>query len=184
MVSIKLVSDSIELEGIKKLQHQNLKNILSDSEIASQGFVTAEYSLEFLDKMHLAAPSVLAKDQDEVVGYALVSIHSIRAYHDLLADLFNCIDRSEYQGEKLAATKYVVVGQLCVAKEYRGMGIVDQMYQYFKKQYSKEFQYCITDIAQDNPRSLKAHLKTGFQVIDTLTYGGVSWDIVLWDWNA
>jgi hypothetical protein len=31
---------------------------------------------------------------------------------------------------------------------------------------------------------LKAHKKTGFQVIDELSFEGIGWDIVLWDWNA
>jgi hypothetical protein len=26
-------------------------------------------------------------------------------------------------------------------------------------------------------------LKSGFQIIDTLQYGGSEWDIVLWDWK-
>jgi hypothetical protein len=36
-------------------------------------------------------------------------------------------------------------------------------------------------VAQENPRSLKAHKKTDFQVIDELNYGGIGWDIVLWN---
>ena len=62
----------------------------------------------------------------------------------------------------------MVVGQLCVAKNYRGLGLVQQMYQHFKKSLSGEYDYCITDVAENNPRSLKVHLKTGFQVINTI----------------
>ena len=102
----------------------------------------------------------------------------------LLADLFNTIDKIEYKGQLLKNSSYVVVGQLCVAKNYRGLGLVQQMYQHFKTSLSGKFEYCLTDIANNNPRSLKAHLKTGFQVVDTLHYGGIDWDIVLWDWNA
>ena len=77
----------------------------------------------------------------------------------------------------------MVVGQLCIQKEYRGLGLVQQIYQYFQKSLEGEFDYCITDVAKDNPRSLKAHMKAGFTVIETLTYAGSSWDIVLWNWN-
>ena len=48
---------------------------------------------------------------------------------------------------------------------------------------SLPFDFCITDVAQANARSLKAHKNTGYQVIDTLSYGGIAWDIVLWDWR-
>lgn len=183
MISIKRVTDPAELKGIQQLQQENLKKNVTTDEAQSQSFVTAEYSIDFLTTMHRASPSVIAKDDDRVVGYALVAVKSIRHEHDLLADLFDTIDQKEYNHLPLKDASYVVVGQLCVAKNYRGLGLVQQLYQYFKTSLSGEFDYCVTDVAQDNPRSLKAHIKTGFQVLDTLTYGGVSWDIVLWDWT-
>lgn len=184
MVRIKLVSDFSELEGIKNLQNQNLKKNLSFADAVAEGFVTAEYSIEFLQTLHEKSPSVIAKDGNLVVGYALVALKSIRDQHELLADLFNSIDRIEYKGQLLKNSRYVVAGLLCVAKNYRGLGLVQQMYQHFKSSLSEKYDYCLTDIAENNPRSLKSHLKTGFQVVDTLHYGGIDWDIVLWDWNA
>lgn len=76
-----------------------------------------------------------------------------------------------------------MVGQLCVAKNYRGIGLAQQMYQQFKNALAEEFDYCITDVASNNQRSLKAHIKTGFEIIDSVNYGGIGWDIVLWDWT-
>ncbi len=183
MVIIKRVTDGIELDGIQQLQRKNLKHLITTEEAATQGFVTAEYSKDFFQAMHNASPSIIAKDGDLVVGYALVAIKSIRHHHDLLADLLDCIDKVKYRGVLLCDAPYVVVGQLCVAKEYRGQGLTQKMYNYFKECLAPEFDFLITDVARDNPRSLKAHIKTGFQVIDVLTYGGVSWDIVLWDWR-
>jgi ribosomal protein S18 acetylase RimI-like enzyme len=184
MILIKRVTCFSELEGIKSLQQENLKKNLTDRETESQGFVTAEYSIEFLQTLHQAGPSIIAKDMDQVVGYALVALKSIRHQHDLLSDLFNAIDKIEYNNQALKNSKYVVVGQLCVARNYRGLGLVHQMYQQFKTSLSNEFDYCITDVARENPRSLKAHEKIGFQVIDTLEYGGLGWHIILWDWNS
>ena len=184
MVRIKLVSEFSELEGIKFLQDQNLKKNLSNDDAEIEGFVTAEYSIVFLQSLHEKSPSIIAKDEDLVVGYALVALKSIRDQHELLADLFKSIDKIEYKGQLLKNSNYVVVGQFCVAKNYRGLGLVQQMYQHFKTSLSGKFEYCLTDIANNNPRSLKAHLKTGFQVVDTLHYGGTDWDIVLWDWRA
>jgi ribosomal protein S18 acetylase RimI-like enzyme len=182
MVIIKRVTDLAELEGIQKLQQENLKKNLRDQEADTQGFVTAEYTMEFLKKMHDESPSVIAKAGEQVVGYALVAVKTIRHEHDLLGDLFNSIDKLYYHSQPLKDSRYVVVGQLCVDRNYRGLGLVEQMYQHFKTSLSRDFEYCITDVAQDNPRSLKAHLKCGFRVIDTLQYGGLGWDIVLWDW--
>lgn len=183
MLTIKLVSDSAELIGIRQLQLDNLKKFVSKDEAEKEGFVTAEYSINFLETMHNDGASVVAKDGDKVVGYALVTLKSIREKHELLGDLFDSIDAIVYNGILLKESEYVVVGQLCVAKNYRGKGLVQQMYQYFKSTQSHQFSYCITDVAQDNPRSLKAHLSSGFEIVETKTYGGISWDIVLWDWQ-
>jgi ribosomal protein S18 acetylase RimI-like enzyme len=184
MILVKRVTDLIELEGIRKLQEENLKRNISEWEAEQQGFVTAEYSMKFLNQMHDAGPSIIAKDGEAVVGYALVAEKSIRHFHPLLADLFNTIDKTHYRNELLKDTDYVVVGQLCVHRKYRGQGLVPSMYDYFKDSLENEFDCCITDVASNNPRSLKAHLKCGFQVIDTLKYGGLSWDIVLWNWRG
>jgi ribosomal protein S18 acetylase RimI-like enzyme len=184
MIIIKRVTEFSELEGIRKLQEDNLKKNLADDEAETEGFVTAEYSIEFLETLHKASPSIIAKEAEQVVGFALVAPKSVRNQHELLSDLFNCIDKITYHGLLLKDARYVVVGQLCVGKNYRGLGLVQQMYRHFKNSLAGEYDYCITDVAENNPRSLKAHVKTGFQVIDSIPYGGLNWNIVLWDWNS
>jgi L-amino acid N-acyltransferase YncA len=57
------------------------------------------------------------------------------------------------------------------------------MYDYYQDCYAAAYEYLITDVAQANTRSLNAHKKSGFIVIDTLVYAGIDWDIVLWDWK-
>jgi ribosomal protein S18 acetylase RimI-like enzyme len=183
MIHIKRVTDFSELEAIRALQEENLKKNLTSEQVETQGFVTAEYSIDFLRTLHAESPSVIAKDKDRVVGYALVVLPSVRHQHELLADLFNAIDRIEYNQRLLRDSKYVVVGQLCVAREYRGLGIVQKMYQYYKDSLAQDFDYCITDVAENNPRSLQAHKKSGFQIVATLQYGGLDWNIILWDWK-
>jgi ribosomal protein S18 acetylase RimI-like enzyme len=183
MVTIKLVSSEDELRGIQELQQKNLRKNITEMEAAEQGFLMAEYNLDFLKKMHEAAASVIAVAEGNVVGYSLVSLKTIRDEHPLVADLFNTIDRLPFQSKVLSESNYVVVGQLCIGKEFRGIGLVDQLYQYFKDCYANEYEYLITDVAKANQRSLKAHKRTGFQVIDELVYDGIGWDIVLWDWN-
>lgn len=183
MIIIKQVSDQSELEGIKQLQNENLGKNIGPEEMIKEGFLTAEYSIEFLEMMHQISPSIIAKDHDKVVGYALVSTKETAMHHDLLDDLFRNIDSKTYNGVLLKDANYVVVGQLCVAKEYRGLGLVQKMYNHFRERLSGEFDYLITDVDERNPRSIKAHVKTGFQIIDTLRYGGSNWNIVLWDWT-
>lgn len=183
-VKVTRVSSPNEIIGIRDLQALNLKQNITAEEAIDQGFLTAAYTIEYLQEMNAVFPSIIAKDGDKVVGYALVATKDIRKGHDLVEGLFDAIDACEYKGTLLKEVNYVVVGQLCVAKEYRGQDLVQKLYGHFRDCLSNEFTYLVTDVAKANVRSLKAHKKRGFQVINELTYGGFGWDIVLWDWNA
>lgn len=103
--------------------------------------------------------------------------------HPLLDDMFNCIDKIVYDGHLLRDTQYAICGQLCVDKSYRGQDIVQLMHSFYRDELKNDFQYCITDVARGNPRSLNAHLKTGFEVVSTIAYSGVVFDVVLWNWR-
>src|SRR5574343_1854400 len=184
MIEVTRVSNPSDIIGIRDLQALNLKQNISAEEARDQGFLTAAFTIEYLQEMNAASPSIIAKVGDKVVGYALVATKDIRNGHDLVEGLFDAIDNSEYNGKLLRDVNYVVVGQLCVAKEYRGQDLGQKLYGHFRHCLSKEFTYLVTDRAQANTRSLKAHKKRGFQVINELMYGDIKWDIVLWDWNT
>jgi ribosomal protein S18 acetylase RimI-like enzyme len=183
MVEIVRVSNEKELEAIRLLQRENLRVLIGEEEAGKEGFLTAEYTMKTLQQMHQLAPSIIAKDGDKIAGYVIVTTKESYGQHPLLDSLFDSIDALSFNGASLKDVNYILIGQLCVAKAYRGMGLVQKMYAYYQNCLSKEYQYLITDVAQENPRSIKAHLKTGFQIIDTLNYGGIGWDIVLWDWR-
>ena len=183
MIEIIRVSNDAELEGIRLLQKENLRKLIGETEAGKEGFLTAEYSIETLQQMHLYQPSIIAKDGDKIAGYVIVTTKDSYGQHPLLDSLFDSIDALNYNGDSLKNINYILVGQLCVGKAYRGIGLVQKMYTYYQQSLSKEYQYLITDVAQENPRSIKAHLKTGFNIIHTIEYGGIGWDIVLWDWR-
>lgn len=181
---IKRVSNLIELEGIKKLQTANQKSVLSEEERSREGFVTAVYSLDLLRQMHHSCPSVICVDDHQnVIGYALVTTKEIRKEHLLLENLFTTIDSQVYKGQPLQNSHYVVVGQLCVAKNFRGKGIAQKMYSFFKEELSENYEYCVTDVDETNLKSFKTHLKVGFEVLHKFHYDDSQWNLVLWDWS-
>jgi GNAT superfamily N-acetyltransferase len=177
------------LVGIQALQAANLRRTVGEDEAAREGFVTAEYTVEFLQAMHEVAPSIVTTDEDEtgrriVVGYALVTDRSVGMSHPLLRYLFEATDRQTWNGVRLRDVAYVVCGQLCVAKSHRGLGLADRMYRRMCEEYSTRWDGVVTDVVTDNPRSLRAHARVGFDVVTTIAYGGAEWKIVLWDWRG
>lgn len=181
MITLQLVKSQEEMKGVLALQQANLRKNITQEEAETQGFLMAEYDLDFLELLNQKSPGIIAKDGEKVVGYSLVALPETARQHPLLADLVQNIERCIFEGKPVE--NYAIVAQLCVSKEYRGQDLVQKLYGSFRDHYANRYKYCVTDVAQANHRSLKAHQKRGFQVIDTLDYGGIGWNIVLWDWN-
>lgn len=183
-VTIKFVDSLDEIRGIKQLHDLNLKKNLSPEQQKSQGFVTFEYSLDFLKTIHEVHPSIIAVDEGKVVGYVLVVTRESRKLHPLIDSFVEVLSGVDYQGVKIDTLSFCLVGQLCVAQSHTGQGLVQRMYHAYQARHAGDYDYLITDVDAENPRSLKAHLKTGFQVVGSLTHEQSRWDIILWDWKA
>lgn len=183
MVVITQVQTQKELNDLKALQNANLRKLIGEEEAMKEGFVTSEYSIELLGKMHQAHASIIAKEDEEVVGYVIVTDKSVLGEHEEIDHLFHTVDQMTFNGQQLKDVSYILVGQLCVGKSHRGQGLVQAMYNYYKEQFSQQYQYLVTDISQANPRSIKAHKKSGFETIGVIEQVGTGWDIVLWDWR-
>lgn len=185
MLTITTAQTEADLRGILTLQQQNLRRNLSADVQADQGFITLQYTLEQMHKMHEAAPSVVAKDGETVVGYALVTTPDMRQFIPELGTLFDQIDTLTYLDKPLNEFPFYVMGQVCVADGYRGQGIFDRLYAHHRAVYSSRYQLLITDISARNTRSFRAHERVGFRPIARFyeTTAGEEWIVVVWNWS-
>ena len=76
-----------------------------------------------------------------------------------------------------------MVGQVCIDKAWRGLGVLDHCYAAYKEHYRSKYDFAITEIASRNVRSLKAHKRIGFKEINTYVSDNTNWSVVLWDWE-
>ena len=173
-----------DLTQILDLQKKNLTQSLSQEEISREGFVTVNHSVEVLKKMNSHEQSVIAKENDEVIAYLLAMTQQSKYDIPILVPMFEVFGGIIYREKKISEYNYLVVGQVCVAKEFRGKGILDECYKEYKKRFEKKYDFAITEIAQHNLRSLNAHKRIGFKTIHQYQDpSGTDWDIVVWDWK-
>ncbi len=146
----------------------------------------AEYSFDYLKEMHESHPSIVLKDRasNQVVGYALATTFEIASKHNLLLELVNLLDKLEYKGKKLSNAKCIIVGQLCIAKAYRGKQLALELYRAFQSSLDSHYDYSVTEVRTDNARSLRLHEKAGYVVIYRYDYDGTSFEVVLSDWTT
>jgi ribosomal protein S18 acetylase RimI-like enzyme len=169
------VANDRELGQILGLQRENRLDALSDEERAAQGFLTVEHDLSLLQRMHAIAPSVVAFDDAELAGYALVMPVECRALIPMLVPMFDKLDA-------LGMTSYYIMGQICVAKPYRGRGVFDALYAAHREHLGARYERCVTEVATRNTRSMRAHERVGFTVIEQYRDATDEWALLVWNW--
>jgi succinate dehydrogenase flavin-adding protein (antitoxin of CptAB toxin-antitoxin module) len=184
MISYITANSQDHLEGILKLQSENLINNISVDEAASQGFLTVQHNFEILKKLNDTEQHIIAVANNEVVGFTLSMTAESKHDVPMLYPMFLIFDEITYNQKKVSDYNYIVVGQACISKDYRGMRVLDNCYNNFKNYHHKKYDFAITEIAKKNLRSLTAHQRVGFKVLDEFTDpNGIDWIIVIWDWN-
>ena len=181
---ITTVTSEKELDEIHALNKASLKFNLSEEEKKQEGFVTWLYSPELLRQMHSLQPSIIAKDGDRVVGYALVTPREARAFHTDLETMINHTQDIPYKGLPLIEHNYYIMGQICIDKDYRGKGLFRLLYEKHKELYSGKYDMLVTEVSTNNKRSQAAHEKVGFVTINTYPDAEDEWNVVVWDWRG
>lgn len=184
MVTYKKSRTEEELQAIIDLQAQNLSRNISQEEADKEGFVTLSHTLPILKAMNHPYPHSIAMNGNELVGYALVSeLHHFSHFPEMKPAL-DIMNEVVYKSAKLERSNFFFMGQICVAKDNRGQGVLKGLYEHQREHLSSIFDYNVTIISSKNQRSLRAHLKVGFQLIKSVPLPqGYNWEIVLWDWN-
>jgi ribosomal protein S18 acetylase RimI-like enzyme len=176
-----------EVAEILALQAANLPQNLSPDTMAAQGFVTVQHDPAVLNQMNQAAPAAIAKADGRVVAYALAMPREFAAGVPVLRPMFELLDGLSWQGAALATSdRWFVMGQICVAAAYRGLGIVEGLYRTMKEVYASRFDFVVTEVSLRNTRSLRVHERVGFHTLHTYRdeINGETWRILVLDFSS
>ena len=181
MIFTSTASTDSQLEQIVAIQARNLGRALSREQQRSEGFVFAEHSVSLLRRMAAELPQAIALSGDQVVGYCLVLPLSLRAEVPSLGPMFAEFDRCTYQGKALPDYQFIVGGQVCVDRPFRGQDLLRRLYHQIRLSLPSHYDLCVTEIAARNQVSMRAHEKMGFQTLRTYSDEQEQWVIVAWD---
>jgi GNAT superfamily N-acetyltransferase len=180
-ISFAVASTDEAFEQILRLQKKNIFHNLSRELQSEQGFVFAEHTLPVLKSMAARLPQIIALHDSRVVGYNLAMSYEMRNELPSLAPMFDEFDKCVYKGKQLNEYKFVIGGQVCVDKNFRGVGLMSKLYKETANRLPKDFELCVTEISRRNTKSLNAHQKMGFEVIADYDDGSEHWNIVAWE---
>lgn len=179
--TIALSNGDSDLDGILALQQVNLRGALTPEEGLRNGFLTVGHTREILARMHELGPSVVARRDGELVGYALTMTVECRPLLPLLEPMFQRFDTLSYDGRTLTQWPFYVMGQICVGASARGQGVFDRLYAGHREHYASRYQLLVTEISARNARSLRAHARVGVTELVRYTDEVDDWVIVVLD---
>lgn len=148
-----------ELKGILELQNKNHYSSLTSVELNAEGFLTCTHSLELLKDFNKVAPYIIALCNNKVVGYLLTMTAVAEIQIPFLEPMFNEFRNLKFQEKTISDYKYLIVGQVCLARNFRGQGVLGELYDFYIKTHANKFDFAITEIATRNKPSLNAHKK-------------------------
>ena len=181
MIVYTTVTSDQELEQILELQQENLPTAISEETQKTEGFVTVHHSFDLLDPMNKACPHIIAKNGEMVVGYALCMHPKFGDEIEVLRPMFREIGRvinSPSTKLRLKKDEFIVMGQVCIHKDFRKQGIFRKLYDHMQKEISPRFKAIITEVDRKNTRSLEAHYAIGFQTLSEYSSDGKDWELI------
>lgn len=183
MIQIRKARTRRDIQGIFALQKQNVKSPEHQDKNWSDGFVTLRHTPDLLHEMMKKSPQMVAISEEGLVGYNLSMLPHMHVMFPVLDPMMSAFEDIQVEGRRLTSFPYVIGGQCCIRKDYQGKGILSKLYHGTKNDLYEKCDFCVTEIARSNPRSLRAHEKFGFKIVHTYGTEDHIWDIVLWDWR-
>jgi ribosomal protein S18 acetylase RimI-like enzyme len=180
-INITVSLEASDIDQILELQDKNHYTKIDADTAKDQGFVYVRHTKDILLNMSKPYGHVVAKLNDKVVGYALVMLKSYGNMVPELLSMFDLIDNLNYHSKLISKYNYVVMGQICIDESARGLGIFDALYKKMASYLKEDFDIIVTEIADRNTRSLRAHQRVGFE--DIYQYyeasTGETWHVVV-----
>jgi hypothetical protein len=177
-ITYKRVTNQEELYQILELQQVNIANSISEEEKLNEGFVTVNHSFKILNTMNNACPHIIAKQNNNVVGYALSMVSKFKDTIEVLVPMFEEIDKSINNDYS-----YIVMGQICIDKSFRKQGLFRGLYNYMSQELNSNYDVLVTEVDTKNTRSLNAHKAVGFQVLKSYKSNNHHWELLIWNWK-
>ena len=164
------IADIPQIEELQKRYHVSFIN----EEEKKNGFVTTLFTQEQLRELIETEDGIsLACDGEKVAAYAMAGSWAFWSKWPLFQQMIADLPQTEYLGQTLSTVNSYQYGPVCIDMDYRGQGVLQELFNYSARQMNARYRLLITFINHVNARSYKAHTqKVGMDVIKSFTFNG------------
>ena len=158
-IIIKIVN-SIDLEGIVKLQSENQKS--------QGGTLSGELNINQIEEMMKDMPQIVAYINQEIVGFLLTTSQAVHEKRNvpIVDEMFK-----SYKGN----IDSYIYGPVCVSKTQRGKGVAQLMFKELLLQEPNR--EGILFIESNNEASLRAHIKMGIKKVGNFNFNNKDFNV-------
>ena len=170
-MQVEILTKEAHFEVIEQMITDNLIKNVAQSKQESEGFLIANFTRKALKKFNAVCPILLAIQEDEVLGYVIVGTKNSRGIHPVIDSMISDSEKVVEITSLASSDKHLFVIQVCVDSSQRKKGFFQQLYTSLIEKYKNSYKLIITEVVSHNRRSLNAHKRMGFEVIQ-LQKGG------------
>jgi hypothetical protein len=165
---------------ILSIQSDNLRHNLKPGQL-KDGYLSIAFSENQFRAFNRDIGVVVAKIQDQVVGYCCISSAIFNAQFPVLDQIVSNLSSYLIPGNDHGPEKATtcIHGPVCIAKSYRGRDVLNHLFSYgIKLAKNAGYSFCFAFISSDNQRSLKAHLKLPFHKVGKIVYSNIEYIVI------
>ena len=146
-----------DYQQILQLQSANYVANLSEEERQS-GFLSAQFSLEQTAQIAEDLGTTIAVLDDRVTGFLCAFRNEFPTGSPVIAEMLRSYPLFKFEDRPLSSFVSYIYGPVCIAREYRGRGLLRGLYEAQKTDLAGRFEIGIAFVSRSNPHSLRAHV--------------------------
>lgn len=177
------IGNKADIEGVLALQARYLYRNLSDEE-RKKGFVTTPFTVSQLEEILLENGLFIAETEDgKIVSYVFAGSWNYFEQWGIFNFMVSRFPEVSFQGKEITTSNSFQYGPICIDENYRGKGLLNQIFEEMRLEFCKKYPISITFINKINAISTRAHTKKlGWEIIDEFqfnnnTYIGLALDM-------
>jgi predicted GNAT superfamily acetyltransferase len=146
-----------DYQEIQQLQSANYIANLTEEERRS-GFLSAQFSLEETAQIAEDLGITVAVLDHRVAGFLCAFRNEFPSDSPVIAEMLRHYPLFRFEDRPLSRFFSYIYGPVCIARQYRGRGLLRGLYEAQKKDLAGRFEVGVAFVSRSNPHSLRAHV--------------------------
>jgi hypothetical protein len=142
---------------ILQLQSANYIANLTGEE-RKNGFLSAQFSLEQTAQIAQDLGTTIAILGQQVAGFLCAFRNEFPSGSPVIAEMLLSYPVFRFEDRPLSSFSSYIYGPVCIAREYRGRGLLRGLYEAQKKDLAGQFEIGVAFVSHSNAHSLRAHV--------------------------